>query len=112
MATLSPKKQMEKAHGTRGDLIAAIVPLVGGGDETRRKLSGATNKKLLRILAVGSQVKEKFGGKAGLIDAIAQLQFGGKAPNDGWREKMDGFTVKRLLDHHRQVKSAAKRASA
>ncbi|MCA9517072.1 MAG: hypothetical protein KC635_19150 [Myxococcales bacterium] len=112
MAILSPKKQLEKAHGTRGDLIAAILPLVGGGDDTKKKLGGATNKKLLRIYAVGREVKDKFGGKSGLIDAIAKLQFGGKAPNEGWRDKMEGFTVKRLLDHHRQVKSAANRASA
>jgi hypothetical protein len=100
---LSPKQLVAKTFGTKQDLVNAILPLVGGGDSVRSRLMGATNAKLLRIHEVAKSVKDKFGGKSGLIDAIAKLQFAGKAPNAGWREKMDGFTVKRLADKFRQL---------
>jgi hypothetical protein len=100
---LSPKQLVAKSFGTKQDLVNAILPLVGGEDGVRSRLMGATNAKLLRIHEVAKAVKEKFGGKSGLIDAIAKLQFAGKAPNAGWREKMEGFTVKRLADKFRQL---------
>ena len=34
---------------------------------------------------------------------MEKLQFGGRSANAGWREKMDGLTVKRLFDLHRQL---------
>jgi len=107
MAVPTPKQTVEKRFGTRSDLVAAIIPLVGGDDATRSRLMGTTNAKLLRIYETAKSVQDKFGGKSGLIDAIARLQFPAGSPNAGWREKMEGRTVKRLLDHHRQLKGAA-----
>jgi hypothetical protein len=103
MSKPTPKQQVESKFGTRADLVSAIISLVGDDDGTRGKLSGTTNKKLLRIHEVAKKVQDSFGGKSGLIDAIATLQFATGKPNDGWREKMEGYTVKRLLDHHRQM---------
>jgi hypothetical protein len=105
---LSPKQLVAKSFGNKQDLVNAIMQLVGGGDSVRSRLMGATNAKLLRIHEVAKSVKEKFGGKSGLIDAIAKLQFKRPdgtpvAPNAGWREKMEGFTVKRLADKFRQL---------
>jgi len=101
MPVKTPKQLVESKFGTRKDLVAKIVPLIGADDDEKRRLLGTTNAKLLRIHEVAEQVQKQFGGKAKLIDAIAKLQFAGKAPNDGWREKMDGLTVKRLFDKHR-----------
>jgi hypothetical protein len=103
MSKLSPKQALIKQFGTRADIVNQILPLIGGGDAERSALMGTTNAKLLRIHAVASEVKAKFGGKSGLVDAIAKLQFAGGAPNAGWREKMNGFTVKRLADKYRQL---------
>lgn len=101
--TKTPKQLVEDRFGTRGDLVDAIVKLTGEDDGGRSRLMGTTNKKLLRIHEVSAMVQETHGGKGGLVDAIGQLQFKAGKPNQGWREKMEGRTVKWLLDHHRQL---------
>jgi hypothetical protein len=103
MSKPSPKQQVEKTFGTRGDLVDAIVGLTGDGSDGRSSLMGTTNKKLLRIHTVAQTVSDSYGGKSGLIDAISSLQFASGKANAGWREKMEGKTVKFLLDHHRQL---------
>ena len=108
----TPKQQVESKFGTRADLVSAIVSLLGDDGDTRSKLSGTTNKKLLRIHQVATTVQDKFGGKSGLIDAIASLQFPNGKINEGWRDKMEGYTVKRLLDHHRQLSTTGPGAKA
>jgi len=108
MAVLTPKQMVEKRFGTRAELVGAILPLVSGDDGTRSRLMGTTNGKLLRIYDTAKKVQDTYGGKSALIDAIAVRQFPGGKPNAGWREKMEGRTVKRLLDAHRQLKGAAK----
>lgn len=107
MAVATPKQMVEKRFGTRSDLVSAIMPLIGGDDAARSRLMGTTNAKLLRIYETAKKVRDTYGGKSGLIDAIAKLQFPAGKPNEGWREKMEGRTVKRLLDDHRGLKSAA-----
>jgi len=103
MPIKTPKQAVEARFGTRKDLVAKIVPLIGANDDEKRRLGGATNAKLLRIFEVADQVSKEFGGKGKLIDAIAKLQFAGHKPNDGWREKMSGLSVKRLYEKHRQL---------
>jgi len=106
MSKPTPRQIVASKFGTRGDPVNAIVTLIGDDGGARRRLSGTTNKKLLRIHEVSQKVKDTFGDKSGLIDAIAGLQFPGSKPNAGWREKMDAYTAKRLLDHHRQLTTA------
>ena len=108
----SPKKMVESRFGTRADLVAAILPLIDGDDDARGRLNGTTNKKLLRIYEVSKEVSDRFGGKSGLIDACAKLQFANGKPNPGWREKMERWTVKKLYDHHRQLSTTGAGAAA
>jgi hypothetical protein len=107
MSNKTPKQLVEAKFGTRGDLVDAIIGLTGDGGDSRSSLMGTTNKKLLRIHEVAEKVSSTYGGKSGLIDAISSLQFSSGKPNAGWREKMEGKTVKFLLDHHRQVSTRA-----
>mgnify|MGYP001380419819 CR=1 FL=1 len=103
----TPRQIVADSFGGRAQLVDAIVALTGEGVEAKSTLMGTTNKKLLRIHEAASQAQTRFGGKSGLIDALAGIQFAGGKPNAGWREKMEGHTVKRLLDHHRQLSSGA-----
>ena len=112
MGKPTPKQIVAHRFGTRGDLINAITGMVGSDDDTVRALNGTTNKKLLRIHEVASLVQQKFGGKSGLIDAMEKLQFKSGTANAGWRDKMEGFTVKRLYDMHRQLSTTGPGASA
>jgi hypothetical protein len=108
MSIKTPKQILADKFGTRQDLVTKLAPLLGANDDEKRALLGTTNAKLLRIYEVAQEVAKKFGGKSGLIDAIAKLQFKGGKPNEGWREKMQGLTVKRLFDKHRQLAGSAK----
>ena len=108
MPVKTPKQSVEAQFGTRKDLVAKIAPLIGASDDEKRRLLGTTNAKLLRIHEVAEAVSKQFGGKERLIDALAKLQFGAAKPNDGWRAKMQGLTVKRLFDKHRQLQGAQK----
>lgn len=103
MSVKTPKQLLIEKFGTRQDLIAKLVPMLGAGDDEKKALAGTTNKKLLRIFEVASEVKKNFGTKAGLIDAIGKLQFKGGKPNAGWREKQETVSIKRLFDKHRQL---------
>ena len=107
MATKTPKQRIAETFGSRAKAVDAIAKLTGADKEERSRLMGTTNKKLLRIHEVAAQVQASFGGKSGLIDAIADKKFGGKG-DDKWRAKMETYTVKRLLDVHRQVKPGAR----
>lgn len=104
MAVQTPKS-MVADKGGRAALVDGILPVLGSDDRTRSRLMGTTNKKLLRIHEVAKQVEASFGNKAGLLNEIEKLQFGGKPSNEGWRDKYETFTVKRLLDVHRQLAS-------
>lgn len=110
MTIQSPKQKLVEKFGTRSELVKQILPLIEGNDDDQSALMGASNAKLLRIYDVAEKVKKQFGGKAALIDAIAVLQFEGKAPNDGWKEKMEGKTVKFLFDKYRQLGGKKKSA--
>lgn len=110
MRIKTPKQQLAETFGTRQDLVSKILPMIGGGDADKKALMGTTNAKLIRLYEVASEVSKKFGGKSGLIDAIAKLQFAGGSPNAGWREKMTSLSIKRLFDKHRQLGGAQKSA--
>ena len=101
----APKQIVTDQFGGRAQLVDAIVKLTGEGQEqgAHATLMGTTNKKLLRIHETATQTRDQFGGKSGLIDSISGLQFSKSKPNPGWREKMEGRTIKWLLEHHRQL---------
>ena len=99
----APKQIVTEKFGGRAQLVDAIVKLTGEGQDAHSTLMGTTNKKLLRIHEVASQTHERFGGKSGLIDSISGLQFSNGKANPGWREKMEGQTMKWLLEHHRRL---------
>ena len=63
-----------------------------------------SNAKLLRLHATFSQVKEKFGTRFKLIDAILALE--SRAKDEGYRTRLLAYPVPRLWDMY---KSADKR---
>ncbi len=102
MQAKTPKQIVADKFGSRSQLVAEILKLTGAEGSDKQRLMGTTNKKLLRIHETAQIAKDKFGGKAGLIKAIAELKFKGGNATDAWTQKMEGFTVKRLLEVHRQ----------
>lgn len=81
----------------------------GGG----RGLEHVSNAKLLRLHAVFTEVKEKFGTRAKLIEEI--LTGEGRAKDQGLKKRLEGYPVPRLYDLHKSIakrnKAAAKKTS-
>ena len=112
MASKTPAQIVKERFGTREDLVKAILKLTDSDAGAKSRLMGSTNKKLLRIHEVATEVDKRFGGKKGLVDAMAALQFPGSSPNPGWRTKMEGMTEKKLFELHRQLEHRARKAKA
>jgi predicted RNA polymerase sigma factor len=107
-AKKTPKQLVEERFKTRSALVGKIVKLLDGDAGTKSRLMGTTNKKLLRLHDVATTVKTSFGGKSGLIDAIAAAKPGQGTAQKEWRTKMEQYTVKRLYDVYRQASSTTK----
>ncbi len=74
-----------------------------------RGLEHVSNAKLLRLHAIFSEVKEKFGTRVKLIDAIVALS---KREKDAdFRKRFDGQPVPRLFDLYRTLSKAEKAAA-
>ncbi len=62
-------------------------------------LDCVSNKKLLHLHSVLSTVKEKFGGRAKLVEAILKQQARGK--DDGYKAGLNRLSLPRLWDQFR-----------
>ena len=72
-----------------------------------RGLEHVSNAKLLRLHAVLSEVKEKFGTRAKLVDAILEVE--NRTKDAGYKKRREAYPVPRLHDLY---KSAKKRSAA
>jgi hypothetical protein len=80
----------------------------GGGEG--RGLQHVSNAKLVRLHAVFTEVKEKFGTRAKLIEEILTAQ---KRSKDGdLKKKLETYPVPRLFDLYKSASKAAKKAEA
>jgi hypothetical protein len=109
MATKSPLALMKETFGDKAKLVQAVEKLAGedlwvARTNKDKGLAHVSNTKLLRLHATFTAVKEKFGTREKLIDAILDLQ--GRSKDTGLRATLGGWPVPRLYDTY---KSAAKR---
>ncbi|MRG91454.1 hypothetical protein [Polyangium spumosum] len=116
MARKAPLSIVKEKFGEKAKLVEAVKGFmtedlwVGrtsadrGGD---KGLDHVSNAKLLRLHATFSEVKEKFGTRAKLIDAILVAE--NRSKDTGYRTRLENFPVPRLYD---QYKAASKRAKA
>ena len=101
---------MKEQFGDKAKLVAALGPLTNDDlwvkrvNETKG-LSRVSNAKLLRLFNVLSAVKDKFGNRFKLVDAICEMEK--RAKDEGYKKRLLAYTVPRLYDLYR---SAAHRA--
>jgi hypothetical protein len=111
----SPLATVKDKFGDKAKLVEAVKAFTtddlwlgrtssdAGGS---RGLEHVSNAKLLRLHAVFSEVKETFGSRAKLIDAIVGLQ---KREKDAdFRKRYEGHPVPRLFDVYRTLQKQAK----
>ena len=68
-----------------------------------------SNAKLLRLIDTFTAVKDKFGSRAKLIDAILEIEK--RTKDEGYRSRLDRFPVPRLFDMYRSGSRRQARAA-
>lgn len=112
MSHKSPLALVKDKFGDKEKLVAAVEKFtkddlwVARVNESKG-LAHVSNAKLLRLHAVFTEVKEKFGTRDKLVEAVLELEK--RSKDTGLRQKLAGWPVPRLYDAYR---SAAKRAGA
>jgi hypothetical protein len=112
MTTKSPLSLVKERFTDKDGLIKALKELateelwVDRLDQDKG-LDSISNKKLLRLHSVLSDVKKQFGTRAKLVDAILSQEK--RAKDEGYQARLARLSTPRLFD---QYKAGAKRAKA
>jgi hypothetical protein len=111
----SPLQQVKGNFGEKAKLISAVQALatealwldrVNGA----KGLGKISNSKLLKLHAKLSRTKEEFGSREKLIGAI--LTLGSRSKDEGYKTRLSGFSVPRLLDLHDSLSKHARQPAA
>ena len=100
----SPAAIVKEQFGDKAKLVAALGPFtsddlwVNRVNETKG-LARISNAKLLRLHRVFTDVKEKFGSRVKLVDAICVFEK--RAKDEGFKTRLLGYPVPRLYDMYR-----------
>lgn len=96
-----------KARKQAKDKLVAAVKKLATNDlwvdqvNDDKGLERVSNRKLLHLQQVLTQVKEKFGSRKALIDGLVELE---KRPKDAtYRERLEGYSTPRLWDQYRSA---------
>jgi len=114
MSTKSPMQRVKEAFGDKEKLVAAVKELTADGlwlarTNESKGLAHVSNAKLLRLHATFTLVKEKFGSREKLIDAVLELEK--RAKDTGLRHKLSSWPVPRLYDAYRSAEKRIAHAS-
>jgi hypothetical protein len=102
------KKLVEAVQAfVNDDLWVARLASDRGGDGGLARVS---NAKLLKLHATFSAVKEQFGTRAKLVDAVLDVEK--RTKDDGYKSRISAWPVPRLYDHYKSAKKRADRAAA
>ena len=106
----SPLSTVKEKFGDKAQLVAAVEKFTTDDlwvarENKDKGLAHVSNAKLLRLHATFTAVKEKFGTRDKLIDAICELEK--RTKDEGYKTRLGAYPVPRLWDMYQ---SAAKRA--
>lgn len=105
----TPLAIVGEKFGDKAKLVAAVEKLAGedlwvARTNKDKGLAHVSNSKLLRLHATFTEVKDKFGTREKLIDAILEIEK--RTKDAGYKERLSAWPVPRLYDTY---KSTAKR---
>lgn len=109
----SPLSAVKDTFGDKAKLVAELETFTKDADlwvsrvNASKGLAHVSNAKLLKLHSTFKTVKEKFGTRAKLIEAIAEVEK--RAKDDGYKARLGAYPVPRLWDLYQ---SATKRARA
>jgi hypothetical protein len=114
----NPLALVKEKFGDKAKLVEALKAVateelwVGRTAADRGKdrgLEHVSNAKLLKLHATFSEVKEKFGTRAKLIDEILSAE--GRSKDADLRKRLETQPVPRLYDRYKGAKKRAKAAA-
>src|SRR5438477_5537527 len=100
----SPLSLVREKFGDKAKLVAAVEKFTSDDLWVSRTnkdkgLAHVSNTKLLRLVATFTAVKDKFGTRAKLIEAILEIEK--RTKDDGFRKHLSEFPVPRLWDMYK-----------
>jgi hypothetical protein len=111
MAKETPLQAVKRLYGNKEKLIDQVVDVARDADEdageVKQRLATISNKKLLRLADVGKRIKEQYGTRDKLVDALGKSL--GKAKDSDYLARLRTLSSARLLD---MARSAERRARA
>ena len=107
MASKSPLQQVKDSGGREklvSDLAGMVDDLHGeGSDSLKSRLSGLSNKKLVRLYQIENKVRENFGDRAKLVEHIVAARLeAGLTADENFKNSLASCSKGRLLDMTRQ----------
>ena len=110
---LAPLSHLKKKFENKAKLVSELEAFTKDEDlwvsrlNAGKGLAHVSNAKLLKLHTTFTAVKEKFGTRAKLIEAIAEIEK--RAKDDGYKTHLQAYPVPRLWDLY---KATSKRSSA
>lgn len=112
----SPLQRQKDEFGSKEKLVDRALAVLsqikagaeGDKDDWKARLLASSNKKLLRLVEIGSEIQSKFGSVEKLAEATAQAL--GRAKDAPYLAKLKAFTPARLLDLYRSAEKRTKAA--
>jgi len=107
---LSPAQIVKRDFGSKKELAAKVMPLIERKaeeteEEFKSRIETLSNKKLLKLFRVGTEVSEGFQTKDALAEALYNRisKEGSKVDND-YLNKLKTFSMGKLLDMNKYFK--------
>lgn len=105
-----PMQKVKEQFGGKDKLVDKLLglmkrPAEATKDQFRKQLKAQSNRKLMILLDRETAIKEKWGGRDKLVDALLQTRMGkNKKIDEGYRKHLDLRSNGQLLDlarrHH------------
>jgi len=110
----TPLALVQERFGDKAKLVAAIQALATKDlwldrVNAEKGLGRVSNEKLLRLHAALEEAKKNFGSRDKLIAAICELEK--RTKDDGYKTRLAGYPLPRLLDLHGAAKLRAAKAA-
>jgi hypothetical protein len=112
----SPLGRTKEAHESKEKLVDKVVTLLGrithsdeSSDNLKARLLAASNKKLLRLFEIGSEIQKQWGSMEKMAEAAATAV--GRAKDAPYVAKLKTFTPAKLFDFLRAAERRKKKAA-
>jgi hypothetical protein len=112
----NPLQTVSEKFGSKDKLVSELLSLIKRSadlskDEFKKTLLAQSNRKLLVLHQRETDVKDRFGSKTKLVDALVSAKMGkNKIEDRGYRSHLEHRTNGQLLDMARRNKIQTTRA--